>query len=36
MKYFWELEERFKLIEINNNYEFDGRDIYIRAIMERI
>jgi predicted SAM-dependent methyltransferase len=36
MKYFWELEDRFKLIEINNNYEFDGRDIYIRAIMERI
>lgn len=36
MKYFWELEDRFKLIEINNNYDFDGRDIYIRAIMERV
>ncbi len=36
MKYFWELEDRFKLIEINNNFDFDGRDIYIRAIMERI
>jgi len=36
IKYFWELEDRFKLIEINNNFDFDGRDIYIRAIMERI
>lgn len=36
MKYFWELEDRFKLININKNYDFDGRDIYIRAIMERI
>lgn len=36
MKYFWELEDRFKLIDINNNFDFDGRDIYIRAIMERI
>jgi hypothetical protein len=36
MTYFWELEGRFKLIDINNNFEFDGRDIYIRAILERI
>jgi hypothetical protein len=36
IRYFWELEERFKLIDIDNNYEFDGRDIYIRAIMERV
>lgn len=36
MRYFWELEGRFELKEINNNFDFDGRDIYIRAIMERI
>ena len=36
MKYFWELEGRFELKEIINNYDFDGRDIYIRAILERI
>jgi len=36
MKYFWELEGRFKLIDINNNFDFDGRDIYIRAIIERL
>ncbi len=36
MTYFWELEDRFKLLDINNNFDFDGRDIYIRAIMERI
>ncbi len=36
MTYFWELEDRFKVKEINNNFDFDGRDIYIRAIMERI
>ncbi len=36
MKYFWELEGRFELKDINNNFDFDGRDIYIRAIMERL
>lgn len=36
MQYFWELEDRFKVIDINKNYVFDGRDIYIRAIIERL
>ena len=36
IQYFWELEGRFKIIDIDDAYEFDGRDIYIRAIMERL
>jgi len=34
--YFFGLEERFKIIEINENYPFDGRDIYLRFVAERI
>ena len=36
IKYFFGLEERFELKLIYPNYLFDGRDIYIRAILERI
>ena len=36
IEYFFGLEERFKIISLEPNYVFDGRDIYIRAIMERI
>jgi len=36
IKYFFGLEERFKIVSIDPDYVFDGRDIYIRAIMERI
>ena len=36
LKYFWELEKRFKLVELEENYLFDDRDIYIRCKMERI
>lgn len=36
IKYFIELEERFKLKDIDPTFVFDGRDIYIRAIFERI
>ena len=35
-KHFFELEERFKVIEINENYPFDGRDIYLRFTAQRI
>jgi predicted SAM-dependent methyltransferase len=35
-KHFFELEERFKIVEINENYPFDGRDIYLRFVAERI
>jgi len=35
-KYFFELEGRFEVTEINENYDFDGRDIYLRFKAERI
>jgi hypothetical protein len=35
-KYFFELEKRFKVIATNEAYNFDGRDIYLRFIAERI
>ncbi len=34
--YYFELEGRFKINEIQTNYEFDGRDIYLRFLAERI
>ena len=36
MKYFWELEGRFKVGLQNPAYKFDGRDIYLRSFIERI
>ncbi len=36
LKYFWELENRFKIKDINQSYNFDGRDIYLRMIAEKI
>jgi predicted SAM-dependent methyltransferase len=36
IKYFFGLEERFKVVSLESAYEFDGRDIYIRAIFERV
>lgn len=36
VKYFFELEERFEVLELNPDYVFDGRDIYIRAILKRV
>lgn len=36
IEYFFQLEERFKINFINPSYLFDGRDIYIRAFLERI
>ena len=36
LKYFFELEERFKVNTLDPDYVFDGRDIYIRAKIERI
>jgi len=35
-KYFFELEGRFKLKELDEKFMFDGRDIYIRFIAERL
>lgn len=35
-KYYLELEGRFKIIEIDENYEFDGRDLYMRIISKRV
>jgi len=34
--YFFELEGRFEIKLIKPNYTFDGRDIYIRAIAQRV
>jgi len=36
MKYFWELEGRFKVGLQNPAFKFDGRDIYLRSFIERI
>ena len=35
-KHFWEFEKRFKVVDICNHYDFDGRDIYLRFWAERI
>lgn len=35
-KYFWEFEKRFKIVDICNHYDFDGRNIYLRFWAERI
>ena len=35
-RYFFELEKRFKIIEAINHYDFDGRNIYLRFIAERL
>jgi hypothetical protein len=35
-KYFWEFENRFKIIDGWPNYEFDGRNIYMRFLAKRI
>ena len=36
MKYFWELENRFKVGLQHPAFKFDGRDIYLRSFIERI
>lgn len=36
MKRFWELEGRFKVKIQNPQFKFDGRDIYLRSIIERL
>jgi hypothetical protein len=36
MNRFWQLEGRFEVKQQNPAFEFDGRDIYLRSIMERI
>jgi predicted SAM-dependent methyltransferase len=36
LKYFWELEFRFKELVTFQNFDFDGRDIYLRAQFERV
>jgi hypothetical protein len=35
-KYFWEFENRFKIIDGWPQYEFDGRNIYMRFLAKRI
>lgn len=35
-KLFWELEGRFKVEQIDERFDFDGRDIYMRFIAKRI
>lgn len=35
-KRYFELEERFKIVEMDPSFKFDGRDIYMRIIAERI
>ena len=36
LKYFFELEGRFKTINIQSDYEYDGRDIYIRYMGKKV
>jgi hypothetical protein len=36
LKYIWELEGRFKVISILEDYDFDNRNIYMRARVERV
>lgn len=36
MKYFWELEGRFRVGIQNPAFKFDGRDIYLRSFIERL
>ena len=36
LKYFFELENRFSLSHCETDYEYDGRDIYIKAVFTRI
>lgn len=36
MRYFWELEKRFRVVSQSPTFKFDGRDIYLRSIIERI
>jgi len=35
-RYFFELEKRFLITSISSTYVFDGRDIYLRFIAERV
>jgi hypothetical protein len=35
-KLFWELEGRFKVIEFDEKFMFDGRDIYLRFLAKRV
>lgn len=35
IKKFWELEDRFEVESVIDEYKFDGRDIYLRAIIKR-
>lgn len=35
-KYFWEFENRFKIIDGWPQYEFDGRSIYMRFLAKRV
>lgn len=36
IKYFWELEGRFKVESTAHSFKFDGRDIYLRSRIRRI
>jgi len=36
LKHFWELEGRFESVNIERSFRFDGRDIYLRALMRRL
>lgn len=35
-EYFFTLEQRFNIIEMKEDFSFDGRDIYLRFIAERV
>lgn len=36
LRKFLELEERFKVTQIHKDYQYDGRDIYLRAIAKKL
>jgi hypothetical protein len=35
-KLFWQLEQRFRIDDIDSAFEFDGRNVYMRVIAERL
>jgi len=36
LKYYWEYEERFYIEKITKGFHYDGRNVYLRALLRRI
>jgi hypothetical protein len=35
-RYFWTLEKRFRIVNVVRGFKFDGREIYLRFVAERL